>query len=717
MNQDLKVSLAFHLGGRRAAPLPPFDSRELRPAALARMHDLAALRYDFPLVLARGAEGGQCLRSLSGVIDELLQGLATGPDADRTRAHVLRLERRIRSRVAQGAGGLLSELWQSEAESPGARGDGALEQSLAHARAALPVDGEVVDCGRGLPARALLHAWRAAHARKAAKARGEIATLVAQLANVLRADFARSNAGRTPERLRAAFGAPHEDLFDFGALSGVLLESAPEPELSEARRQRVRALITTLESQRFYPAAGREGFEFTFDSVAAARDAYRARVPDLLEVANAIGMAELEARGEYDPARHDAFFAELGAADLGPRDLALFPDYLVTANVETLTPADQGALTEVLSSGLPIKVLIQSDDLSADPAAGIGVRSRQLATLAIGLNHVFVLQTVASRLHQDRERIERGLAYAGPTLFSVFSGDPGGHASLPPYLCAAAALESRAFPSLVYDPSAGPDWASRCDLEANPQVERDWPMHAVEYEDADHQRQSEDTEFTLADFLACDDRWSAHFAPAPRAVDAGALEPASAAIAGPTGAERAPFLWMVDGAHELTRVLVDERLIREARRCREAWHSLQELGGIHNSHAARLLARERREAEARALAAMPVGGAPKIAVAEAVSPAAEAAPIPEAAAEPVPGEPYIETVRCSSCNECIQLNSRMFAYNENKQAYISNPDGGTFRELVEAAESCQVSVIHPGKPRNPEEPGLEELLERAAQFR
>ncbi len=59
----------------------------------------------------------------------------------------------------------------------------------------------------------------------------------------------------------------------------------------------------------------------------------------------------------------------------------------------------------------------------------------------------------------------------------------------------------------------------------------------------------------------------------------------------------------------------------------------------------------------------------------------------------------------------------MFAYNENKQAYIANLDAGTYAQLVEAAESCQVSIIHPGKPRNPNEPGLAELLQRAEAFR
>jgi hypothetical protein len=59
----------------------------------------------------------------------------------------------------------------------------------------------------------------------------------------------------------------------------------------------------------------------------------------------------------------------------------------------------------------------------------------------------------------------------------------------------------------------------------------------------------------------------------------------------------------------------------------------------------------------------------------------------------------------------------MFAYNENKQAYIKDITAGTYRQLVEAAEACQVAIIHPGLPRDPNEPGLSELLERAAPFR
>jgi hypothetical protein len=59
----------------------------------------------------------------------------------------------------------------------------------------------------------------------------------------------------------------------------------------------------------------------------------------------------------------------------------------------------------------------------------------------------------------------------------------------------------------------------------------------------------------------------------------------------------------------------------------------------------------------------------------------------------------------------------MFGYDERKQAFIKDLAAGTYRQLVEAAESCQVAIIHPGKPRDPKEAGLEELLARAEPFR
>lgn len=79
-------------------------------------------------------------------------------------------------------------------------------------------------------------------------------------------------------------------------------------------------------------------------------------------------------------------------------------------------------------------------------------------------------------------------------------------------------------------------------------------------------------------------------------------------------------------------------------------------------------------------------------------------------------EPYIETARCTSCNECININKKMFAYNDAKQAYIKDPKAGTFAEIVQAAERCTAKIIHPGTPLNPRERDLDKWIERAKPF-
>ncbi|MFI5386075.1 MAG: ferredoxin, partial [Fimbriimonadales bacterium] len=317
--------------------------------------------------------------------------------------------------------------------------------------------------------------------------------------------------------------------------------------------------------------------------------------------------------------------------------------------------------------------------------------------------------------------------------FSVFSGANGHTGSIPPYLVGAAAMESRAFPAFVFDPAAGSDWASRFHLDGNQQADRDWPVQRFVYEDDHLQRVSEEVPFTLVDFVACDRRFARHFARVPREHWNGTLTSVGESlheskVESPKSKvpDRVPSVLMVDQNNVLQRVLVDDVLIRETRRCTDMWHSLQELGGVRNSHAERLLEKERKVWEdqmALELASRkpePAAAADSLVQSHTDSPAQPAADSSAAVTEPVEekksDDPYIETPRCTTCNECTTINNKMFAYNENKQAYIADPSAGTYKQLVEAAESCQVSIIHPGKPKNPNEPGIEELLKRAEPF-
>jgi pyruvate-ferredoxin/flavodoxin oxidoreductase len=79
-------------------------------------------------------------------------------------------------------------------------------------------------------------------------------------------------------------------------------------------------------------------------------------------------------------------------------------------------------------------------------------------------------------------------------------------------------------------------------------------------------------------------------------------------------------------------------------------------------------------------------------------------------------EAYIDSVRCTSCNECTNLNNKMFAYNADKQAFVKDAKAGTYQQLVVAAERCPVSIIHPGSPLNTKEKDLPKWVKRAEKF-
>jgi ferredoxin len=347
----------------------------------------------------------------------------------------------------------------------------------------------------------------------------------------------------------------------------------------------------------------------------------------------------------------------------------------------------------------------------------------------MGLGGMFVLQSSASNLYALRDRVRRGMSCRGPALFSLFTGSPAEASDLAPYLTAAAAMKSRAFPAFTYDADAGTNWATRFSFENNRNPAEQWPVEEFAYADDDLQRVQERVSFTYADFVLCDRRHAHHFAVVPRDRWTTAMVPVADWLALPEkeAAERVPFVLAVDEANRLHRAIVDSRLMQATRRCVLLWHRLQEHGGIHNSHAEQALAREkaaweeqkRQELDAlkQAVAAGPGSAAPaEVAVAaDATAPAVPTEAAAEAA-RPPSDEPWIETIRCSSCNECQNINDKLFGYNENKQAYFKDLSAGTYRQIVEAAEACQVAIIHPGKPKNPSEPGLEELLERAKPF-
>ena len=730
MSHGASPLAAFHrVGDRSRLPAAAKAETQLRPALFAAYRDHDRLRGDFPLLLTPAPFAGPWVISLADAIDGLLRNATRpGTSDEEVRRKTLAVEAGIRRQLREGRPGTLAQLWESAWRELTA-GD---NPPPGNAPGAPLVDGDligcdVIGCDRGTAGKVVRRAWLESERGKGRRLHERVERLAQKLSDILLADRAHSTAARGPEQLAGAVGGRDHGVFDFHAMARILQQAPAASPLPARRRQRIQAAIDTLRSQRFVATDGfpcSEGLlRFEFDDCVAALAAFRARLPEMRALLEAIGIAELEIDNHYDEALHDRFFAQFTEDRLGPGDFELFPSYLVS--IEELDAGKRAAVLDVLDRGLPFKIISQSTDILTDlsPLGGqlsFGTRGQHLARMALGLDHVFVLQAPNAYLYRLRESVLAAMSAPQPALVSVYAGTD--------YLASAAACEARAFPCFVYDPSAGAARAERMSVQCNPQRALDWPQHRLDYEADGHDRQSVDTAFTLVDFAAADPRFAGCFA----SVNGGdAVTDAENRLVEVeeylrlNARERIralPCVLLIDEQNRLRRAVVDEKLIEAAARCLDAWRGLQELGGINNSHALLALREARRvwEAEKAQLPAHPL---PQ----PQTQPAPQAAPTPAAvrpaasepaAAEPAPSsdDPWIETARCTTCNECTQLNDRMFGYNENRQAYIRDPDAGTYRELVQAAETCQVAIIHPGKPRNSNEPGLEELLKRAEPF-
>ncbi len=170
-----------------------------------------------------------------------------------------------------------------------------------------------------------------------------------------------------------------------------------------------------------------------------------------------------------------------------------------------------------------------------------------------------------------------------------------------------------------------------------------------------------------------------------------------------------PFIWAVDQKNRLTRLLVAEDLVRASEERLGYWHQLKDIASAGGAGAASgdVVEQVRAELLAKISASLGMAGAPMVSDASAPVAAAAAGGFDAA---------WIESPECTACDECINIAPKVFAYNDQKQAIVINPQGAKFADIVKAAEKCTAGCIHPGTPWNASEPGLDKLKARAAKF-
>ncbi len=542
----------------------------------------------------------------------------------------------------------------------------------------------------------------------------------------------------------------------------------------------------------------------------------------------AVRKAELEIGDGYDPARHDRFFEAFDWREFTDDEMRLCPPIIALGGDGAMLDIGFQNVSRLMASGKPIRVVVldtqvysntggqactsgfkgQVSDMAAYGAARHGKEEqrKEMALIAMAHRSTYVLQSSQASPAHLVGGVLRGLGSRRPALFNLYCPCQAEH-GLPDSASAAAAklaLESRAFPFLVYDPDAGATTAERLDLDGNPAPADDWPTYELAY-DEDGEKRTLTVPMTTADWAATEPRFAHHFHRVARADWSDAMVPFHEYLALDRAARagKVPFLHVLEPGGGLGRKAVSAEMVELAEDRLDLWNELRELAGVRvpdkvraavvrpveralraeiealkRDYEVRLadLAERYPAAIVRKIAealvagggtaglglpaavgtvpAAPAAIAPAAAPAAAVAPAAgapaaapaiappadapapappavaatpaspaPAAKVPAPAPAPAPApsgaeaiEPYIDSELCTTCNECTQINPAMFAYDENKQAYIKDPRAGTFRELVKAAERCTARIIHPGTPLDPDEPDLAEWIERAVPF-
>lgn len=480
-----------------------------------------------------------------------------------------------------------------------------------------------------------------------------------------------------------------------------------------------------------------------------------------LEFYRQLHIAELEIENLYIEEKHTPFFENFVEGYLSAEELAFIPPTVVRINSANFPENQLSELYKIAAGKLPVKMLIEVDEKIFDNPFHEIPWALRIAMTTIPLNTSYVLQSTLSNPNLLFQSFCKGLAFNGPAMFLVYCGSrKNTQPHIPIFLDAAAMEESRLLPSFCYNPGAGATLQERIKLLSNNDIQRDWPSASYEYLSSDGEKCNASAEFTVADLLTTKPGFNNAYYLLPGGEQAYEFLPASNYE--PSG-HLLTALQLVDKKGRLHKAVPNRRILNILNSVRENWHFLQELCGINNSFLAEHLVRGKAEMQAAlekevtalkakhqsemsrtvealrndiisGIAAGLIGAEMSL---ETISVEAselphetpvELPPQPEAQEESVAvdetpvdddlnfDEAYIDSFLCTSCNECINLNNRMFGYNDEKQAVLLDPAAGTFKQLVVAAEKCPVNIIHPGKPLNPNEAGLEALLERAKKY-
>ena len=274
------------------------------------------------------------------------------------------------------------------------------------------------------------------------------------------------------------------------------------------------------------------------------------------------------------------------------------------------------------------------------------------------------MQTAASQLPQLAAQIVAGLRRDGPALFCIYTACEQPQGAVPTYLRCASAVESRAFPSFVYDPDRGADWASRFSLAGSPQIDRGLAHAPVCLRDLAGPGGEPDAGVYLCRFPNARPAVLTTTSCKCRARNGTPIwclwhSISSCRVRRPW--TRCPMSICWARRIECTGWCVRRGLVAFARKCLAAWRGLQTLNQIDGAQGLPLAEQEpTRGRDEEQTAASPVSGQPlgaDPAPADGVPPAAPRRRHPRRSGRTA-GQAYVDTDMCTTCDDMYRSQPR-----------------------------------------------------------
>ena len=479
------------------------------------------------------------------------------------------------------------------------------------------------------------------------------------------------------------------------------------------------------------------------DSPSMAMGLFEGHMVKMAEGFKAVRMAEMELSGEYNASIHQDFFTRFNWNDFTDEEFHLCPPVVSVGGDGAMYDIGFQNLSRMMMSGIPIKVMIvdtqvysntggqactsgfvsQISDMAPFSKQWKGKKEirKEMSIIAMAHRTSYVLQSSFSHTSHLLEGYIEGLNSRRPAIFNVYAVCPPEHGIADDSADRQSkfAVESRAYPLFKFDPDQGTTFEDCIELDGNPAMSQDWPRYKLAYKNSSGKEQQLDLPLTFVDFAASEGRFRKHFKNIPEDKWTDNMIPVDEFLDLDTDERETaqPYIWSVNTKQQLIRTSVSKELALSALERRDFWRQLKSLSGYdHNVDKEAIIQKTRQDlAQNLTNSLLAMTGAGSGASMTLLSP--QAGNTSNTSASNGDYEPvWVETPECTACDDCLAINADIFAYNDQKLMTIADPQAGSYKDIVKAAEKCPADCIHPGTPFNSNEAGLDKLIKRAEKY-